>query len=322
MALRLHLGTSKAWKIQHTIIVDQSGRGNFTKVQQAIDSIPPGSRQWICIKLRPGTYNEKVKIPREKPYILLEGESSKSTIIQYGDHGSSIESSTFTLEADNFAARHITFKNVHLPSKNFMVLIFLQNTYNALSWAPAAVIQGDKASFLDCGFIGLQDTLTDAVGRHYFRSCYMEGAVDFIWGGGQSVFEGCTIHVNGAPLGSLPGFITAQARENGEDPSAFVFKYCNVNGSGQAYLGRAISPYSRVLFYKSTFSQVVAPEGWDPWQYAHQWYGELGCTGQGADKSKRVKWLPPFSRKDVLFLTNATDFINKENWIGEQLTLL
>lgn len=56
-------------------------------------------------------------------------------------------------------------------------------------WAPAATIYGDKASFYNCSFFGVQDTLTDAQGRHYYKSCYIEGAIDFIWGRGQSVYE-------------------------------------------------------------------------------------------------------------------------------------
>jgi hypothetical protein len=58
-----------------------------------------------------------------------------------------------------------------------------------ITWAPAFYIQGDKVSFYRCGFIGIQDTLTDWQGRHYFESCYIEGAIDFIWGGGQSIYQ-------------------------------------------------------------------------------------------------------------------------------------
>lgn len=55
-------------------------------------------------------------------------------------------------------------------------------------WAPAALIMGDEASFYRCGFASVQDTLSDFQGRHYYESCYIEGAVDFIWGNGQSYF--------------------------------------------------------------------------------------------------------------------------------------
>lgn len=58
-----------------------------------------------------------------------------------------------------------------------------------VTWAPAALIQGDKAAFYRCSFLSLQDTLTDWKGRHLFDTCYIEGAIDFIWGGGQSIYQ-------------------------------------------------------------------------------------------------------------------------------------
>ena len=55
--------------------------------------------------------------------------------------------------------------------------------------AVAVSVQGDKNSFYRCAFIGVQDTLFDAIGRHFFRSCYIEGAVDFIFGDGTSMYQ-------------------------------------------------------------------------------------------------------------------------------------
>ena len=39
-----------------TITVDQSGKGDFTTVQQAIDSIPSNNNEWTVIHLRAGVY--------------------------------------------------------------------------------------------------------------------------------------------------------------------------------------------------------------------------------------------------------------------------
>lgn len=50
-------------------------------------------------------------------------------------------------------------------------------------------ISGDTASFWGCKFIGAQDTLYDHQGRHYYKDCYIEGSVDFIFGNGLSLFE-------------------------------------------------------------------------------------------------------------------------------------
>ncbi|KAL6194007.1 hypothetical protein ACLB2K_035091 [Fragaria x ananassa] len=42
----------------YTITVDQSGKGNFTKVQSAIDAVPSNNKHWVCIKISSGTYRD------------------------------------------------------------------------------------------------------------------------------------------------------------------------------------------------------------------------------------------------------------------------
>lgn len=83
--------------------------------------------------------------------------------------------------------------------------------------------------------------------------------------------QDCLINVNVASLPQVhQGFITAQGRESAADSSGFIFKQCNVTGAGQVFLGRAYRPYSRVIFEDTTLDSVVAPEGWDAWNYKGQ----------------------------------------------------
>ncbi|XWS58088.1 hypothetical protein CRYUN_Cryun08bG0004900 [Craigia yunnanensis] len=296
--------------ISKTIIVDQSGHGNFTTIQKAIDSIPSNNVAWTHIHVKAGIYNEKVNIPQDKPKILLEGESRTLTIIQFGDGGDSIKGSTFSLYAEEFVAKDITFKNTYnlQPGK-------------PITWAPAALINADKAAFYRCGFISIQDTLTDSEGRHYFESCYIEGALDFIWGNGKSIYQGCILNVTASRLGRT-AYITAQARDSTIDTSGFVFKNCSVVGTGPAYLGRAFRKYARVLFYRTGMSNIIAPKGWSAWNYAGQEnsiiYAEVDCEGPGADKSNRVPWEKNLSSEDLSYLVNVDTFINKERWIQGQ----
>lgn len=55
--------------------------------------------------------------------------------------------------------------------------------------ALAASFFGDKSAIYRCRFLGYQDTLFAATGRHYFKDCYIQGEIDFIFGLGQSYFE-------------------------------------------------------------------------------------------------------------------------------------
>jgi len=46
----------KSASYQRIITVDQSGNGDFSKIQSAIDSVPSNNKQWIYIKVNEGTY--------------------------------------------------------------------------------------------------------------------------------------------------------------------------------------------------------------------------------------------------------------------------
>ncbi|XP_030459729.1 probable pectinesterase 55 [Syzygium oleosum] len=293
----------KSFKADSTITVDKSGDGNFTSVQAAVDSVPLNNNAWICIHLKADTYTEKVQITKERQFIYLEGEGRSNTVIRWGDAGDVTKSSTFSLFADNFMAAHLTIKN----------------TYDAgnITWAPAAMLMGDKALFYKCGFVSIQDTLTDSQGRHFFDSCYIESAMDFIWGSGQSVYQGCSIHAVADRLRGGPGYITAQGRSDSSQTNGFVFKYCNITGNGKSYLGRAYKAYSTVIFYKTSMSNVIVPEGWFSWKQAGQesaiTYAEIECDGPGASMSGRVNWMKKLEDKELSHFIGSS-FVDGDGW--------
>lgn len=77
---------------------------------------------------------EKVKIQRNKPCILLEGEGSGVTKFTYDDHQSTDTSATFSSFADNVVAKGITFevkgsmplsKTLLASSRNVLTFFFV-----------------------------------------------------------------------------------------------------------------------------------------------------------------------------------------------------
>lgn len=50
-----------------------------------------------------------MKIPYDKPYIILKGEGKRKTQIVWGDYFSTAQSPTFTSLADNTVAKSISF---------------------------------------------------------------------------------------------------------------------------------------------------------------------------------------------------------------------
>ncbi|KAL3749956.1 hypothetical protein ACJRO7_010999 [Eucalyptus globulus] len=270
------------------ITVDLFGRGHFTSVQKAIDSVPSGNSKWITIRVNPGTYKELVTIPLEKPCIFLQGKGRHLTTIVFDSHQQTDTSATFTSNPDNIVVQGITFECV----------------------------------FLQCGFLGVQDTVWDVQGRHLYDSCYIEGAVDFIFGGGQSFFQDCNMNVTvGLPPYNLPdGFVTAQGRESPDDRSGFFFERGAVFGVGKFLLGRAYRRYSTVVFHKTKLAAGVAPEGWDAWTYkGHEdfiTYAEVDCEGRGSDTSKRVPWERHLTPEQMRYFSRK-NFIDQEGWLGK-----
>ncbi|KAI7991385.1 putative pectinesterase 29 [Camellia lanceoleosa] len=276
--------TAQSMATYPTIYVDQSGHGNFSTIQSAIDSIPSNNGNWICVSVRAGEYREQVRIPMDKSYIYIKGDGKRKTSIIWGSHGSIATSPTFISQADNTIVKSISFRV--------------------------------------CGFYGFQDTLWDVQGKHYFKLCTIEGAVDFIFGSGQSIYERCTISVIARALDGLAGFITAQGRSTPEETNGFVFKDCSVIGTGLTYLGRPWREYARVIFYNSYLSDVVLPLGWNAWgNFAGREYqltfAEHDCYGVGSNTSNRVKWEANLSQDTLLWLTNIK-FIDDDGWISRQ----
>ncbi|XP_060181417.1 probable pectinesterase 29 isoform X1 [Lycium barbarum] len=301
-----------------TIYVGQSGHAQFKKIQAAINSIPSNNSHWICIFIRPGLYKEQVQIPGDKPFIYLKGADVRTTIVMWDAHDSLITSATFSSFADNIVVENINFTN----SYNYP---FKKNG-NPMKPALATIVSGDKTAFYGCAFSGLQDTLLDDSGKHYFKLCTIEGAMDFIFGTGQSIYEECTILVNaGSVAPDYGGYITAQGRSDPNDANGFVFKNCKVIGTGKAFLGRAWRSNARVLFYKTSLSDIIVPQGWDAWNFeGHEdqlTFSEEDCDGSGADTSKRVKWEKKLSKKIVESLTDLS-FIDTDNWINGQPFIL
>ncbi|KAL3628098.1 hypothetical protein CASFOL_028200 [Castilleja foliolosa] len=296
---------SKCW----TISVDQRGGGNFTTIQAAIDAVPQSNTYWVCIRIAAGIYKEKVTIPYDKPFIYLVGSGKRETNVVWNGHDSINTSATFTSQADNIMAESLTFIN----SYNYP----LKSKRNAMKAAVAALIAGDKSAFYQVGFIGLQDTLWDVQGKHYFEQCTIQGAVDFIFGSGQSLYERCMISVVAETLNGA-GYITAQGRSNSIESNGFVFKDCKIIGKGKTYLGRPWRPYARVVFYNTFMPDIVVPQGWDSWHTNNPLdtitFAELNCRGSGADKTWRVNWANRQSGPELQNLISYS-YIDADSWL-------
>lgn len=87
--------------------------------------------------------------------------------------------------------------------------------------------------------------------------------------------------------------ITAHGRED-EDESWYVFDHSTIAAldgesvaAGAYWLGRPWREYARVVFQRTTITDVINPLGWRVWnaddpRTDHVYYGEFENTGDGA----------------------------------------
>uniref|UniRef100_A0ACD5TEZ4 Uncharacterized protein n=1 Tax=Avena sativa TaxID=4498 RepID=A0ACD5TEZ4_AVESA len=275
------------------VVVDKTpGAGDFTSIQAAVDSLPVINLGRVVIRVNAGTYTEKVSISPLRAFVTVEGAGADKTIVQWGDTADTVAagpwsrpvgtfgSATFAVNSQFFVAKNMTFRNTAPVPRP-----------GALGKQGVALrISADNAAFVGCSFVGGQDTLYDHLGRHYYRDCYIEGSVDFIFGNALSLYEGCHVHAVSPQYGAL----TAQNRKSLLDDTGFSFLNCRVTGSGALYLGRAWGTFSRVVFAYTYMDNIIIPRGWynwgDPTREMTVFYGQYKCTGPGANYAGRVDW--------------------------------
>ncbi|XP_075646410.1 putative pectinesterase 8 [Castanea sativa] len=296
------------------LCVDPNGCCNFTSVQAAVDAVPDFSQNRTIIWINTGVYYEKVTVPRTKTNVTFQGQGFTSTAIAWNDTANSSHGGSFSgsvqVYSTNFVAKNITFMNV-AP---------IPNPGDIGGQAVALRISGDQAAFWGCGFFGAQDTLHDDKGRHYFRDCFIQGSIDFIYGNGKSFYQNCVLISVANPVHpgstSITGVITAQGRGSQEENTGFAFTNCIVGGNGRVWLGRAWKPFARVVFAHTSMSDIIAPEGWndlnDPARDKTIFFGEYNCSGPGANMNMR----PPYVIR--LSDTQASPFLNVSFIDGDQ----
>jgi len=296
-------------RAQTSLAVAADSTGEFKSVQAAIMSVPSGSRtNPVVIHIKPGIYKELIYIQREKCFFKLIGENPTNTVITYdlyanltnfdGKPIGTFHTPSATVDADDFTAENLTFENSAGPKGQ----------------ALAIRVDGDRAAFRNCRFLGWQDTILLNRGRQYFENCYIAGHVDFIFGAATAWFENCHIQCLG------DGYITA-ASTPADQPFGFVFSHCTITGDKpetRTYLGRPWRIHASTIFLNTEMSAVVRPEGWNDWKKpeAHQTarYAEFHSTGPGANPAARVSWSRPLTENEANAITRAKVLGGPDGW--------
>lgn len=287
-------------QVRYDFTVAADGSGDFKTIQEAFNAVPDFRKNATTIFVRNGVYKEKLVLATSKTNVKLTGEDVASTVVTYDDFASkknrfgeemgTTGSTTFFVFGDEFAAENITFGNAAGP----------------VGQAVAVRVDGDRVVFKNCRFLGFQDTLYPhgEKSRQYYKNCYIEGTVDFIFGWSTAVFEGCTIFCK-----KEGGFVTAASTPEGT-PYGFVFINCRVTGdapAGSVYLGRPWRPFAQTVFLHCFLDKQIKPEGWHNWSKPEAektaFYAEYKSTGPGANPSARAGWTHQLTDQDASLYT-------------------
>ena len=294
-----------------TIVVARDGTGQFRTVDEAIEVCRAFMEYHKVIFVKRGIYKEKIVVPQWLTNIEICGEDRDQTIITYDDHaniripGTDRKMGTFRTYTIKVQGSHITFKD-----------ITIENNAAKLGQAVALHTEGDCLTFINCRFLGNQDTIyTGNPGsRLYFQNCYIEGTTDFIFGPATAWFEQCHIFCK------QKSYITAASTPQ-DQPYGYVFNKCTIRaaeGVEKLYLGRPWRDYGYTLFMNCDLCKEIRPEGWHHWEEHREKtarYMEYNNFGEGAATDKRVSWSRQLSKKEAATITLENVFNMSSNWL-------
>ncbi len=271
------------------LTVSPDDRGDFCTVQGAIDFVPVNNTQRVVISVRPGVYNEIVYVRSSKPFITVDGGDRDRTVIQYPNNNnfngavSGNFRTMFGVDAPDFILTNITLHNT---------------TPHGGSQAEAFRGNNQRILLNHVNLISFQDTLL-LQGRGFVNDSYIEGDVDFMWGGGTVFFQNCELKAV-----TSNGYYT-QIR-NGQGVNGDVFVNCrltraddSITGSYLARIDPTVFPYSQVVYINTAMGPHIRPVGWllnnapDAPDVQFWEYHSTDLDGAPLDVSQRA----PFSRQ-------------------------
>lgn len=229
------------------------------------------------IYLSKGIYRQKVKITLN--HIKLVGESKTETIIVHNDysyklHDDGLLYNTFRTATLTITGNHCSLENLTISND--------AGSHYTIGQAIALSIYGDQTKIVNCILNGNQDTLflgplpTDLIKRYdhilasdeltsnqtttYIENSTIIGNVDFIFGGGNALFNQCDLVINGS------GYIAAPSTY--ENEIGFVFLNCRLSKlheSDTLILARPWRNFGRTTFIHTTYKSSVDSARYHDW---------------------------------------------------------
>lgn len=278
MAFGVAEATAADYRKEITVAAD--GSGDCRTIGQALEYIRAYMDYRVTVYIKNGEYHEKLVIPSWLENVDFIGEDVDKTIISCNDYAKLNDMGTFRTYTVRVDGCHLTFRN-----------LTIRNNAGRVGQAVALHTEGTDLTFVNCRFLGDQDTLFLAGhdSELKFEDCYVEGTTDFIFGPATAWFDRCEIR------SKANSYITAASTPQNVEVG-FVFRNCRLTadeGVTKVYLGRPWRPYAATAFIDCEMGAHITPAGWDNWRNPDNEktarYSEKGSKGPGAS-GKRVDW--------------------------------
>lgn len=283
----------------------------YPSVSEAVAALPDtGGR----VEISPGVYKGKLIISKPDVHLIGKGKRPEDVVIVWGDNAQSPRpNATVHATGDGLRATNLTIQNdYHLHNE-------------VRTQALAIQVSSDRAVFRKVRFLGAQDTLMasskkpDVPSRQYYKDCYIEGHIDFIFGNALAFFDHCHLHV----IASDSAYITAHSRSAESETTAYIFDHCRITADAQAkkfYFGRAWRAYAQVVFLHTRIDAPLEQDGWAEWTpgktetYKTAAFSEYKSTGPGGNMSRRIPWARTLTDEQAVRWRRGSVF-KDQGWI-------
>lgn len=310
--------------------------GDYVSVTEALSSIPDTYTDKVTVFIHKGVYRERITIAR--PCITFVGDSPEDTVLTYdlyarmrmedGMKRGTFRTYTCLIDTHDVTFRNLTVANTAGPGPT-------------AGQAIALYADGDRLMFDNCRFLGNQDTLFTGPlppreiepggfvgpkqfaprlnGRHYYRNCYIEGDIDFVFGSATAYFERCEFFSKDIGQ-AVNSYVTAASTPQGQ-PYGYVMDGCRFTGScppATAYLGRPWREYAKTVLINCHMDSHICPEGWHDWGKTEArstcCYAEYNSTGAGASADSRPGWVRTLSKEQAALYSRVAVLNGEDGW--------
>lgn len=231
-------------------VVRQGDGGNLLTVLDIVNSQASADER-TYVFLPDGTYDlgSEVLTPISGDNISIIGQSMDNTVIvnEAPEEGIGV-SATFLVTGRNTYFQDLTLKNAY--------------DYYQPGFAGRAVViqdKGDRTICKNVRMLSYQDTYySNNKAQFYFEDSDIHGTVDFICGGGDVFFNGCTLTVEPRNAdGSGECTLTAPSTDvDGGNLWGYVFSGCTIDSKAERFnYGRAWNDRPRCAYINTTLLQ-------------------------------------------------------------------